>query len=378
MRKFLNRFFKKKTSDAIAIEAESKEIVNETLNVPPSIYQKNSLLGTDADVLLRVGSFLNQTDYSKTKQALRPLLREDKETKKPLLHNASAFHKISEAGKLLRATEYADYDQVEHLIANDPSLQFEPVSFKFRDGHEERISPLSYAFKFYDTYMWKTVFLKTIEELEDAVKREKYLKKFYEQMQAQAIKGQTTLVDLTNAYETLQRQTEALLQTEMSDQDIQNFDTEWYAFGKRQKELLPIHMLKEFLRKESQTWNLGFSFDVEDMPRPSIFKLDDYTNSNLQMFGVRELDNNSLPNFLCDPNWGVSFSLVRGPYPNVGCWGGILSALIGQGHGEAPLDLQIFNHLFDKRKEEFDNHLKNNYENVKQDDQRLEVLNRLA
>src|SRR5437879_5188663 len=114
---------------AATVETETTAIENETSSVPSSFsYTK---LPQNADVLLHVGSFLNQKDFASTKQALGHQL-EDKEAK-GLLHNANAFHKVSKAGKLLKATEYADYDQVEHLITNNPSLMFEPVSFKFRD-----------------------------------------------------------------------------------------------------------------------------------------------------------------------------------------------------------------------------------------------------
>ncbi|HSW71209.1 MAG TPA: hypothetical protein VLH77_04445, partial [Gammaproteobacteria bacterium] len=201
------------------------------------------------------------------------------------------------------------------------------------------ISPLTYSFKVYDTYMWKTVFLARIEKIEDKEKKEQYLKKFYEQMQKQEEEqteekpAHNDLRPLFEAYAEFERQYQRwAINREISNQDL---DNAWYNLGKKQKEFLPVHMLKEFSREGNNRWTPSTSFNVDQMPRPS-----------------NQIYNNLI---LSDADWGVSFTLIRSWLKEAivaaGSW---LRARRFMGAGAAvSYDSAAFLRLFEVRRKDF-------------------------
>lgn len=307
-------------------EQELKEIENNNAHDwHSSSYTK---LPSDADSLLHICSFFNQSDFAKISRALKG--------DNGLSNIKIALAKISTAGKLLKATEYADYNHAENLIADNVDLMFEPVGFKFRDGSEEQISPLGYAFKVYDTYMWKTVFLKRIEKIEDSTQKEQALKKFYAQMQKQNRIGHINLEPLFQAYQEYDRQHQLWLENKISSQEL---NEEWSKLATNQIKILPIHMLKEFSRYERNGWQATNLFDVQDIPPPLTCSIYDYNQKKLI----------SLASILANPNW--SFSLARGRRdfamaPKEDGSGFSLPDL-------ARYDLNVFRSLFNKRELNF-------------------------
>lgn len=297
----------------------------------------------NADTLFHIASFLNQKDFASLKEVIgRKLSSKDK---KDLFYNVIAFHKISKAGNLLKATEYADYEVAQKLIKNNPSLMFEPISFRFRDGSEERISPLRYAFKVYDTYMWKTVFLKTIEQLNRTEEKTEYLKEFLAQMQAQHQVGHIDLEILFQAYEHYNRQYD--LRNEISSKAIIDG---WFELAKQQKGL-PVHMLKEFSRRSNQgdTWAEA-EFKIDERPWPSdchVFVAHDQKKS-LYSTLLSSLA------FIFVRNEGGYPCLLR-PYhwQNINTDSSTASLL------SLEYDLQRFRRLLEKRKDDFTMQLEN-------------------
>jgi hypothetical protein len=57
--------------------------------------------------------------------------------------------------RLFKLVKAANYRKVEETVSSEPTLMFMPVCCTYPDGKIESISPLQYAFKVRDTYMWK-------------------------------------------------------------------------------------------------------------------------------------------------------------------------------------------------------------------------------
>ncbi len=238
-----------------------------------------------------------------------------------LLHHH--FQPITESGKLLKAVEYADYVQVQQLIAKSPALMFEPVNFRFRNGRMECISPLKYAFYVYDTYMWG-LFYQIIKAQPAA--RQTFL--------AQA-NEQTTHINLDPLFEAYQEYQRQFVRWENAEITNQALDAAWLTFGQVQKAQLPVHLLKEFSREED-SWRDTCAFDVRVMPAPM--------NGSLYHGSKGEL--RSLTSLLQDPDWGRPFSFVRGLWQKPS----ILSNCRRRWSIHRHHDLETFRRLFEIRK----------------------------
>lgn len=241
------------------------------------------------------------------------------------------FQKPLKAAKLLHIVKEANYDNAEKIIDADPLLMFQHVSYKKADGTDETISPLKFAFKVLDTYMWKMFlekivgykvillkdFLSDLEAYKnqhilvsaqlyfvnadgkaDIAKLKKpenielfnrFLKEVHEQkdhINLEPLFAQCkTYVDQYNLWGQISN--DAIAQA-------------WLNVGRKQWEVLPCHMLKEFCR-HSNSWNPKSKFDVDSDPCPTDIDI-----------CYKDLDESKVAN----RRLGVDFSLIRGWHTN--------------------------------------------------------------
>jgi len=293
----------------------------ETTGVIPSFFLRAV---STSDVLLHIRSFLTHRDYACINQVLGRNIYDLQELKESSQNHSTAiavqatsvsttafsgtlikgvrdfsysrqFKMTTYIGRLLKATEYADYEQVEQMIAYNSSLMFESVNYVFRDGSSERISPLKCAFKLYDTYMWK-IFYEKIEKEADPKLRQQYIRQMLEQANTRTKNIMIGLQPFL-AYKKNVKQFQLGFDKEIIPKKLEK---KWFKLGTAQKKMLPVHMLKEFSR-EGDTWSADSNFDVNVTPRPTSCCTYDYITG----------DRKSLSSTLSDLGCG-SFSLVRG------------------------------------------------------------------
>ena len=167
------------------------------------------------------------------------------------------FQPVSEAVKLLHYVKEANYAKAEKIVKDNPQIMFEEVSI---NNHSEMISPLKLAFKLLDTYMWKKIFLEQIKNNPEMMKI--FWKQGHEQKEHVNFESFFTAYDEYDALNTLHLQ-------DLQDETVNNqLQQAWDNIGKAQREILPCHMLKEFLRSRS-TWTVTSKFDVDELPYPS-------------------------------------------------------------------------------------------------------------
>lgn len=233
--------------------------------------------------------------------------------------------------ELFDAARMADYQKAEELLRNDPSLMFRPIH---QAEGNELLTPLTYAFKVYDTALWKMFY--------EPVKHDSTLKALFIK-QAQDPIDPVDLNPLFEAYETFLQAMDARTTHEISDSAL---DEAWRQIGTAQRSTLPIHMQMEFSRKE-KTWNTNSSFEVQTRIHPKNCSIWNYDGSLTK----------SLPALWAGNEWGNSYSLTRGHGQRC-----LFTPSI-RGLGLIPsvrLDLAIFRRLLETRKNdltEFLDHL---------------------
>lgn len=267
------------------------------------------ILSVVKDELLSHSDTINATKASKTLQTL--------------------FKPETPAAKLLHAVTLSDYDRAEALMSRDIGLIFKEVSFQHANGRVECISPLKYAFKVYDTYMWQ-LFLSKIEESKELKEDEKrefkqaFIKQAYDQ------KEHLDLAPLLEAYKEYDRQYTRWLNDEIKGEAL---DQAWLALGVQQREVLPWHMLKEFCRK-GDSWSENATFSTLSFLKISkcdvIYNWDSRREENLLRVAL-----------------GVSYSLVRGGAQRV--LASARGALFATRAWSAWLDSAIFRRLCEVR-----------------------------
>lgn len=186
---------------------------------------------------------------------------------------------------LMRHVINADYNEIEKAWNKNLELMFLPV---IRADGITDISPLQKSFELYDTYTWKG-FYEKIKDQPELVDR------FFEQADQQ--KNHINLQPLFDAYEAYRVQYYKWLDSEITDRDLEN---EWINLGKLQRELLPLHMLREFCR-EGDTWSSQSRFDTK-LPPPNGGSIYNYSTSK-----TIDLDSSDFHS-----GFGSSFSIVRG------------------------------------------------------------------
>lgn len=210
------------------------------------------------------------------------------------------FKKPHDAVKLLSLVMSADWDKAAEIVDKNPGLMFQAVHHTYPDGRTEFTTPLRYAFKVYDTYMWK-MFEKKIRE-----KCPEKMEVFNEQLRTQ--KEYINLQPLYDAYEEYGAQAQDWQQEKIDDTVI---NLEWLKVGKAQRDFLPIHMLKEFLRK-----GVGFDdFVFGDLvpPRDVKFLTGHTTKVLLSSIHVQRLGIDGI--FLAGSySWGYLNPVARGPF----------------------------------------------------------------
>lgn len=151
--------------------------------------------------------------------------------------------------KLFESVIHADYEIAEKIVKANPSLMFEEV--RYVDG---RITPLQYAFRVYDTYMWK-MFLENIQH--DG----RFVQQFLEQALQQ--KEHIHLKFLFDEYKNFDERLGSYINREIPPEAL---DKSWLRVGLQQSNL-PCHMLKQFCSQG--LWGFHATFDIEADPRPS-------------------------------------------------------------------------------------------------------------
>ncbi len=279
-------------------------------------------------------SFLNHKDFAAALVAFGLRLRDAPFTDKsgtpkkaPSNYLKNAFLAISESGKLMKAVDYAAYDQAKQMIAEDSSLMFKPVSYLGVNGQGEQLCPLEYAFKKYDTYMWKLFY----EKIKD---NENHRKKFIAIAESQI--KHIDLEAVVDAYREYSRYRGLWWADEVGDLAL---NQAWSRLCATVKENLPAHMLKEFARA-SVSENANFTFDVTSRPQPE----------NSWIYDARCEGWKLLTSFLADPAWGQSCVFLRDTKDRLdGIW---RLSFDGPDHWSVK-DLDLLQCLFKARKNDF-------------------------
>ncbi len=244
------------------------------------------------------------------------------------------FKVIPKAGRLLNNVVDADYEKVSNAIDKDPSLMFEPVSFVYSDGSSERISPLKYAFKVYDTYMWMMFY----EKIKDNPK-------WVEQFRKQELE-QSEHIDLAPffaASKEFETQHKCWQRGKISEESDEKNRLAWIKYGAAQHKYLPLHVVKEMAR-EGDTWRVNSTFDINARPAPSNCRLWDYTIGGYENFGKHWI---TLSTIIKDRGWGSSYTLFRGETSYCG-----MHPNMGHGFLKENKDPAIFRRYFAVRKED--------------------------
>lgn len=197
---------------------------------------------------------------------------------------ANNHHDEKKAAKLLGYVEKANYDAIEKMLDKNPLLMFIQV----KNVDNKNISPLQKAFELYDTYTWKMLYEKIQNKPE-------LVEKFTEQAHQQ--KEHINLKPLFDAYAVYDAQAQLWLKDKITDTQI---DADWIQLGKKQRELLPTHMLREFCR-EGESWDKISAFDANKMPVPKGGRIYNYSSG-----GYMNLDDSEFSS-----GFGSSFSLYR-------------------------------------------------------------------
>ena len=165
------------------------------------------------------------------------------------------FQPASEVAKLLHFVQEADYDAAKKIVEANPELMFKYVSYKKTDDTYETISPLKFAFKVLDAYMWKMCYEK--------IKNTPLLKHFIQQLDEQ--RDHINLNPLYAEYikyDDLAKFHRRYSQGSFVFDYRKLIDNGWFNVGKIQRNVLPLHMLKEFLHS-GNSWNNQSKFDDE-------------------------------------------------------------------------------------------------------------------
>lgn len=201
--------------------------------------------------------------------------------------------------KLLNHVVNADYKQVKKAIDRNPSSMFTPVNFRYRDGSSERISPLKYAFKVYDTYMWLLFYKKIKNNPQD-------VEKFIEQANEQIT--HIDLDPLFEAYEEYEKEQQRFEQYRNNvlrgflPFSLNELIKAKKKLGTMQRKLLPAHMWIEISR-EGSTWNFNSTFDVDAQPPAS---------NQCQIYDSENRLWRSVASIIAEPTKDVDFTLMRG------------------------------------------------------------------
>ncbi|MBA3662028.1 MAG: hypothetical protein H0W64_09880 [Gammaproteobacteria bacterium] len=246
------------------------------------------------------------------------------------------FKQPLETIKLLDFVNCADYEHAQAMINISPALMFMPFTIKKIDGSYQTTTPLKLAYELLDTYMWK-MFWEKIKT------NPQWVALFLEQ-----VHGQTEHVNLDPLfaeYKKYQDQYKLWLQDKITNSELA---TAWLNVGKKQREILPRHMLKEFCRP-GHSWGPESLFDVTVDPIPTDNKIYNYLTSEMV----------TLFPFKPDCGLGNDFTLTRSadvtlPGGNqVRLWKSQWNTTEGvAGEHLATRDLATFRQLYDIRTED--------------------------
>ena len=249
------------------------------------------------------------------KQALGRLMQTSKDM-------YTLFKKPLKSAKLLDFVTEANYTEAEKIVAVDPLLMFQSVLLKYSDGKSESISPLKFAFKVYDTYMWE-MFLGKIQKNSESMKC--FLRQAEEQTE------HVSLAPLFAEYD------EYIKLIDPPGNSMTALQGIMLKIGKMQKEVLPFHMLKEFCR-EGVYWRNDSKFDVRKMQRPGLcYIFNKSINSYIDLLS-----------FI--PTLGVTFTLARAT--ELGVIAIKSQSLLAK--QSITLDLETLRHLFEVRVNDLD------------------------
>jgi|GEM_PF-1734425 len=289
----------------------------------------------NSSLMLTLVNFIHQNGYSERICPMEYALRneDNRQVWEMCYEKIKINHAAQQSAFLMYAVLYANYDAAERVINDNPASMFESRDFVYPDGSKECISPLKYAFKVYDTYMWE-MFYERIEKETNPTLRQQYIKQYMKQMLEQ-----TTHIDLSLLFEAyIKCETKDRHYWRHKDIAYEEVKKECFNVGMIQRRILPVHMLKEFSR-EGDIWRADSSFDINVTPRPKNCGFyEEYTTGDWK----------SLSSTLSDPKWGISFLLVKGRPDYVTQAFRVQKALAFQ----LSADRATFRRLFEVRKED--------------------------
>ncbi|EKD55261.1 MAG: hypothetical protein ACD_60C00021G0003 [uncultured bacterium] len=168
----------------------------------------------------------------------------------------------------------------------------------------DEISPLQLAFKLYDTRMWR-VFRRLIDSTKFIPGGKHYndlLKEFVKQAKEQ--KEHVDLKPLFAKYKNFTDQYALWMSKKLSGEDIIKA---WLEVGKKQREVLPQHMLDEFCC--GREWSMSSRFDagVNNVSRVENGRI--YSMDKKETIEIAKIANR-------DSRLGIDFTLVRGAPPH--------------------------------------------------------------
>jgi hypothetical protein len=170
--------------------------------------------------------------------------------KKPLLDR-----KMSAVGNYV---EQANYEKLEAIAMADPTLMFNPVLMKVPgESKPVLISPLQFAFKTLDTYMWQLI-LKAIQHSQNQALLSRFSAELHQPI------THTNLEPLFKAYDDYIKQCGLWLSNQITDQQI---DQDWLALGVSQRQYLSMGMLKIFCDKNTD-WRPEATFAADENKWP--------------------------------------------------------------------------------------------------------------
>lgn len=193
-----------------------------------------------------------------TDNAVRDLLENNDLAPTAMIGTSKAS--TSAAEELMTHVIKANFDEMAKYWDENIELMFQAVSIADSDGNMKEMSPLQKAFELNDSYTWLLFLNKIASQIE-------LLVRFYDQ-EAQ-LKQHIDLEPLFAAYEKGDELHKLWAKKQIADEELHDA---WIDLGKKQRQLLPMHMLREFCRPSNYycDWSpqSNFKLDWRYSPAP--------------------------------------------------------------------------------------------------------------
>lgn len=192
-------------------------------------------------------------------------------------HSTLCFFTAKSANKelnhLMKAVKNADYQTAFTLAVNNPALMFEKMEIFHQDQTKETLSPLQFAFKVYDSFMWDI--FKTIAK-RDTRLWESFVNQANEPIIHLDLEPLIGTQGAYHQYQTIYSQWTYNTYMRNTIKQVDNMGkvithhhvlTAGNAIGEAQRLYIPMHMFREMCRRDDR-WRVDSTFDTTLAPTP--------------------------------------------------------------------------------------------------------------